>query len=145
MVNPGADPNKIQLDIQGVDRISVDTNGDLVLHKGSDEVRLQAPVVYQEFHGLKVSVTGAYKVQNSTRVSFSLGEYQDQGAGDRSGAGVWNVPRRLLADDQSVGIAVDSDGSAYVAGWTQSTNFPAGLAGWTGAFRSERFRRQAGR
>jgi len=35
-----------------------------------------------------------------------------------------------LANDEAVGITVDSNGSAYVTGWTQSTNFP--LAGQNG-------------
>lgn len=124
VVNPGADPSKIQLDVQGVDRLSLDTNGDLVLHKNTDEVRLQAPVLYQEFHGVKVSVTGQYKIQNSTHVSFSLGQYDKTMPLVIDPVLVYGTFLGGLADDQATGIGVDSDGSAYVTGMTQSTNFP---------------------
>ncbi len=124
VVNPGADPSKIQLDVQGADRLSVASNGDLILHKSTDEVRLQAPVVYQPFHGLKVSVDGQYKIQNSTRVSFALGQYDKTLPLVIDPVLVYGTFLGGLADDQAVGIAVDSDGSAYVAGSTQSTNFP---------------------
>jgi hypothetical protein len=75
IVAPGADPRQIQMEIQGADRLSLAANGDLVLHKGSDEVRLQAPILYQPFHGMQFPVTGQYKVQNSTHVSFTVGQY----------------------------------------------------------------------
>src|SRR5581483_3388127 len=135
VVNPGADPSKIQLDVQGADRLSVDSNGDLVLHKGADEVRLQAPVVYQPFHNLKVSVDGQYKIQNSTHVSFSLGQYDKTLPLVIDPVLVYGTFLGGLADDQAAGVAVDSDGSAYVAGSTQSTNFP--LASQNGPINSQ--------
>ena len=50
VVAPGADPNQIQLDVKGADRMSLAANGDLVLSKGNDEVRLQAPIVLSLIH-----------------------------------------------------------------------------------------------
>ncbi len=124
IVKPGADPKNIQLDVKGVDSLSLADNGDLVLHKGSDEVRLQAPVVYQEFHGLKVSVDGRYQIQNKTQVSFAVGSYDKSMPLVIDPVLVYGTFLGGLADDYAIGIAVDSDGSAYVAGTTNSTNFP---------------------
>ncbi len=123
VIAPGADPSKVQFDVQGADRLSVASNGDLVLHKGSDEIRLQAPVIYQEFHGAQVPVAGQYTV-NSTHVSFALGAYDKTKPLVIDPVLVYGTFLGGLADDQAVGIAVDSNGSAYVAGWTQSNNFP---------------------
>ncbi len=123
VIAPGADASKVQFDVQGVDRLSVASNGDLVLHKGSDEIRLQAPVIYQDFHGAQVPVAGQYSV-NSTHVSFSLGAYDKTMPLVIDPVLVYGTFLGGLANDEAVGIAVDSNGSAYVAGWTQSNNFP---------------------
>jgi hypothetical protein len=124
IVAPGADPSKIQLDVQGVDSLTLAANGDLVLHKGSDEVRLQAPILYQPFHGMKVPVTGQYKVQNSTRVSFSLGPYDETMPLVIDPVLVYSTFLGGVGDDEAAAITVDSSGSAYVPGWTDSPNFP---------------------
>jgi len=127
---PGADPNQIQLDVQGADHLSLAANGDLVLSKGNDEVRLQAPVVYQDFHGMHVPISGAYALQNSNRVSFSLSAYDKTMPLVIDPVLVYGTFLGGIADEQAVGISVDSAGSAYVVGWTQSSNFP--LAGQSG-------------
>ena len=124
VIAPGADPRQIQMDIKGVDRLSLDRNGDLVLHKGSDEVRLQAPILYQEFHGLRVPVAGTYSLQNASHISFTLGQYDKTMPLVIDPVLVYGTFLGGLADDQAVGISVDSAGSAYVVGSTQSTNFP---------------------
>ncbi len=121
---PGADPNQIQLDVKGADHLSLAANGDLVLFKGNDEVRLQAPLAYQEFHGMQVPISGAYTLQNSNRVSFSLGAYDKTMPLVIDPVLDYGTFLGGLADDQAAAIAVDSAGSAYVTGWTDSANFP---------------------
>ena len=124
IVAPGADPRQIQMEIQGADRLSLAANGDLVLHKGSDEVRLQAPILYQPFHGMQVPVTGQYKVQNSTHVSFTVGQYDQTMPLVIDPVLVYSTFLGGVADDEATAITVDSSGSAYVTGWTDSPNFP---------------------
>jgi hypothetical protein len=124
VVAPGADPSQVQFDIKGADHITVAPNGDLILQKGADEVRLQAPIVFQEFQGMHIAVTGQYAVQNSTRVAFALGAYDKTKALVIDPVLVYGTFLGGLANDQAVGITVDSNGSAYVAGSTQSSNFP---------------------
>jgi len=121
---PGADPKLIQLEVQGADRLSLDSDGSLVLHKGSDEIRLLAPELYQQFHGMRVPVTGHYTLQNSTRVSFTVGPYDKTMPLVIDPVMVYGTFLGGLADDKATAIAVDSAGSAYVTGWTQSNNFP---------------------
>jgi Beta-propeller repeat/Abnormal spindle-like microcephaly-assoc'd, ASPM-SPD-2-Hydin len=124
IIAPGADPNQVQLDVKGADRLSIDANGDLILHKGADEVRFQAPVLYQEFHGMHIPITGQYTVQNSTRIAFTLDSYDKTKSLVIDPVLVYGTFLGGLANDQAVGITVDSNGSAYVAGSTQSNNFP---------------------
>ena len=124
VVAPGADPRQIQMEIQGADRLSLAANGDLILHKGNDEVRLEAPIVYQEFRGMQVPVTGHYKLLSPTRVSFALGPYDKTMPLVIDPVLVYGTFLGGLANDAGAGIAVDSAGSAYVVGSTASTNFP---------------------
>ena len=51
IVAPGADPSVIELSFDGVDDLSQDRRGDLVLRTDAGEVRHQRPFVYQEDHG----------------------------------------------------------------------------------------------
>jgi len=122
IVAAGADPAKIILSFEGA-QPRIDRQGDLCLTIEGSEVRLQKPAVYQAAGGGTRNVDGRY-VLDGNRVRFELGAY------DHS--------RELVIDpllvyatylggsfyNYGTGIAVDSQGSAYVTGWTTSTNFP---------------------
>jgi hypothetical protein len=124
VVAPGADPRQIQLDVKGADRLSLADNGDLVMHVGSREIHLQAPTIYQEFRGLQVPVTGQYKLQSPTRVGFALGPYDKTLPLVIDPVLAYGTFLGGLGDDEASGIVVDSLGSAYVTGYTDSPNFP---------------------
>lgn len=124
VISPGADPNQIQLDVKGTDHLSVASNGDLILSKGNDEIRLQAPVLYQEFRGMRIPVTGQYSVRNSTRVFFKVGQYDKTRPLVIDPVLVYSTFLGGSGDDQGVGIGVDSAGNTYITGCTSSTDFP---------------------
>ena len=60
-------------------------------------------------------------VKNSTHVSFALGPYDKTMPLVIDPVLVYGTFLGGLANDEAVGITVDSNGSAYVTGWTQST------------------------
>ena len=140
IVAPGADPRVIRLKVDGADRLEIDVQGDLLLHMSSGDIQLQRPRVYQEIEGVRRELSGHYVVNDAQEVSFQVGTY--------------DASRPLVIDpvlsystylggsqgDEGYGIAVDTAGSAYVAGNTQSTNFPTvnplqpGLVGGNSAF-----------
>jgi hypothetical protein len=124
VVAPGADPRQIQLEVKGADRLSLADNGDLVMHVAEREIHLQAPTLYQEFHGLQVPVTGQYKLQSATRVAFALGPYDKTMPLVIDPVLAYGTFLGGLGDDEASAIAVDSLGSAYVTGYTDSPNFP---------------------
>ena len=72
-VAPGADPNRIQLDLSGADKLQVDSNGDLVLAKEGRELRFQAPHIYQNASAGQQSVSGAFVLRDNDHVSFKVG------------------------------------------------------------------------
>src|SRR2546430_982050 len=70
VVRPGADPNRIVLEVQGCDSLEVDAQGDLVLHTAAGPVRQRKPVVYQEVAGRRRAIAGGYVLKGGQRVGF---------------------------------------------------------------------------
>jgi hypothetical protein len=126
---PGANPKQIQFDVKGADSVHVDQNGDLVLETPQGSLHMKSPVLYQTINNMRLPLSGGYLMKNSTRVGFSLSGYDANKPLVIDPVLLYSTYLGGLADDQPVGVAVDPDGSAYVAGWTQSTNFPLASQG----------------
>lgn len=138
VIAPDADPGAIRLEVvpeahesfrrpQQPSPLRLDANGDLVIAAASGEVRFHKPVVYQTSAAQPFTrefVSARYTLAANHEVGFAVGSY------DRT--------RPLVIDpvlsfatylggsyaDIGIGIAVDSSGSAYIAGATYSANFP---------------------
>jgi hypothetical protein len=130
VVNPGANPDKIELSFDGAQRMITDGSGELVLTTKTGEMRLEHPVAYQENNGTRRPVDARFVVKNGHQVSFALGSY------DHSRELVIDPPISVSyatylggsGEEAATGINVDSAGNAYVTGGTNSTSFP----GYTG-------------
>jgi hypothetical protein len=124
IVAPGADASAIRLSWDGGRDLRVDDSGSLVLRLANGELRFSKPIVYQEANGAREMIAAKYVVSDARIVSFEIADY------DRN--------RTLVIDptlaystylggtqrDQALAVAVDSAGRAYVAGHTDSVNFP---------------------
>jgi hypothetical protein len=124
VVAPGADPSAIRMNLEGANQLRINAQGDLVLSVSGGEVTLQKPVVYQQLNGARHEIAGAYLLAGKHGVSFAVANY------DRSEPlvldPVLNYSSYLggSSDDSGFGIAVDSQGDAFVTGTTFSTDFP---------------------
>jgi hypothetical protein len=133
---PGADPKAITLLIEGVEALAIDGHGDLVLQTHAGPLRMPKPRIYQERNGVRQAIAGGYLLKGPQRVGFQVGSYD---------------PARPLVIDPvlsystylggsggefGLGIAVGGAGSAYVTGYTRSTDFPTAnpLQGTLGGF-----------
>lgn len=118
VVSPGADPAHIRLRFKGMNGMKLDKGGNLILSLRQGEIDLHRPEIYQESATGRTKVSGSFKRVARNTVGFSLGQY------DHS--------RELIIDPvltystyldtggayPASAIAVDSEGSAYVAGTT---------------------------
>ena len=131
VVAPGADPSRIRLKFRGAGTLRIDDKGDLVLGAGDEQVRLQKPQVYQEASGTRKIVEGSY-FATANIVRFRVGDYDHSRALIIDPTLDYSTTFGGSGYDQGNGIAVDSSGNAYVAGFTASSNFPT----TTGAFQT---------
>ena len=120
---PGADPGRIQFEIRGASQIELDGKGNLVLQTISGELRFQSPVVYQESNGSRVPVHGAYAMNDSAHVAFQVAHYDASKPLVIDPVLVYSTYLGGSGTDQPTGIAVDSTGSVYITGYTNSADF----------------------
>ncbi|MDA2929354.1 SBBP repeat-containing protein [Acidobacteria bacterium AH-259-O06] len=128
VVAPGADPKTITLRFQGADTLEVDDQGDLVLHTGGGEVRLQKPLVYQEVDGVRQEISGGYRLKGQHQVGFQLGLYDAATPLVVDPVLVYSTYLGGFGNEGGFRIAVDPEGNAYVTGGTNSTDFPTANA-----------------
>lgn len=127
VVEPGADPRRIALSYSGATSIVASIRGDrsLSIRAGGLEMIEQAPLAYQfDPSGDRRIVESRYVLIDSHTVGFELEAY--------------NPALTLIVDpvityatyiggsgsSAVTSLAVDSSGNLYVAGWTDSIDFP---------------------
>ena len=121
---PGADPASIRFDFEGVPEVSVDPAGNLVGRTSKGSFELRKPTVYQEASGVRRAIKGVFSVTHGHTVGFRLGAY------DRSlplvidPVLVFSTFLGGSSGDTANAIATDSASNIYVAGVTQSADFP---------------------
>ena len=131
IVNPGGNPDDILLTYNGIEGLSTNGEGELLIGTAFGDLKETRPYIYQEIEGER-AVDGSFEIRSSASRSqtrkFSYG-FQ---------VGSYNLSYPLIIDPTLIystylggssyeygeGIAVDSSGSAYVTGRTASPNFP---------------------
>src|SRR5215217_9011754 len=124
VIAPGANPKLIKFRVEGAERLRLDRQGNLLLILKHGEVRLNKPFVYQlAEEGSRSEVKGSYVI-NGNEIRFKV-------RGADSGKPLVIDPVLSYSTflggnshDQAFGIAVDTQGNAYVTGATSSNVFP---------------------
>jgi YVTN family beta-propeller protein len=133
VVAPGADPAQIRLAIGGASKISLDADGNAVIGWKNGEVRLLKPGLYQEVRGETIEIAGGYALKGN-ELRLVVGQYDHRQKLVIDPVLSYSTYLGGSAIDYAYGIAVDSSGSAYVAGYTSSTNFPVSTAPEQGTY-----------
>jgi hypothetical protein len=139
VVAPNASADQIRLNFNGVKKVKIDGDGNLVLKIRRETIKFAAPVSYQESENGRVAIASRYVLKGKNKVAFELGEY------DKSKS--LTIDPRLLYStyiggntefidivegkgDSISGIAIDTSGNAYITGNTDSTDFPFSGSAW---------------
>ena len=132
IVAPGADPSRISLHVSGGKKVSLNPQGDLVIASASGDLMLRRPNVYQEVGGTRREVAANYEQRSERSVGVAVGSYDSTKplvvdpvvvySTYLGGATAAVPPDNALSS--AAGVAVDSAGDAYVAGSTDTTDFP---------------------
>ena len=130
---PGADPNQIGLSVGGAKRVSVDRSGALRLAVEGGSVRQLRPHAYQVVNGKRRTVDSSYTVRGD-HVSIRLGAYDHRLPLTIDPTLAYSTYLSGSGTDVGEGIAVDSSGAAYVAGETDSTDFPTSPGAYRTAY-----------
>jgi hypothetical protein len=129
VVAPGRDAAAIAMEFAGASKMEIEpASGDLILGVGEKTIRQHKPIVYQETSGGRREVEGRYALRSGGRVGFEVGEYDANAALIIDPVLQYSTFLGGNGEDQADGIAIDSSGNAYVAGFTQSTDFPVANA-----------------
>jgi hypothetical protein len=123
IVAPGADPSPIKMSFGGADGMSIGSQGELRLSVSDGELIQPAPFIYQERHGLRQQVAGAFAISGDN-VTFDIGTYDRDLPLVIDPAVVFSSFLGGSGTDTGNGIDVGDDGSIYVTGDTDSMNFP---------------------
>lgn len=132
-VRPGADPALVTLQFDPGQQASINARGELeiALSQGAT-FRHGKPVLYQEVHGARVEVEGAYALLADNQVGFSVFGYDPtrELVIDPPVVGYSTYLGGGPNDDDVADIVVDTTGNVYAVGWTGSANFPVKAGGF---------------
>ncbi len=128
---PGTDLNIIKLALQGVEKLEVNDQQELVLHTAAGSVKLHQPLAYQQVNGLRKAIASHYVLKGKNQVGFQVAAYDrsqpliiDPVLSYSTNLGGSNYYGSYTLSDMGTGIAVDRDGNAYVTGEANAINFP---------------------
>jgi hypothetical protein len=134
VIAPKADPRVIALSFSGMDKFYKDANGDLVAEVNGQPVRFVKPYAYQKIAGVPKPVAVDYELASAGRVHLRLGDYDSNAELIIDPVVSYATYLGGSKTDVANGIAVDSQGSAYITGGTCSSNFPVSSIFHSGTF-----------
>jgi outer membrane protein assembly factor BamB len=101
--------------------VQIDEKGNLlILYEGGTIIE-SAPMAWQETEGGRKPVTAAYVLHGEHEVGFSLADYIPGIQVVIDPVMNWNTFLGTSGNDYSTGIAVDTSGNVYVAGYSMAT------------------------
>ncbi len=129
-VAPQQDPKQINIAVTGADKLEIGGSGELIAHTGNGPVTFTAPIAFQEnAAGERVAVAVSYALNAAgNHYGFALGNYDH--------AQPLVIDPFLQAtffggrgEEQPYAISIHpTNGDVYIAGYSNSTNLPAGGA-----------------
>jgi len=120
----GGDPSRIAFRAVGATNMRIDDSGNLVVATSAGELTERRPVVYQGDGADRRPVAGGFDIRGDGTIGFRVGPYDH--AQPLVIDPILSYSTYLGGGGGDVGLAADvgADGSIYLAGSTDSINFP---------------------
>jgi hypothetical protein len=128
VVGPGKDARQVRFRIEGEEKARLNGAGELVLETKGGEVILQRPKAYQASGAGKRTVAVRYARRGRNEWGFEVEKYRHDEPLIIDPFLNYSTYLGGSGGDLAYGIAVDSSDNAYVAGFTNSSNFPTQYA-----------------
>jgi hypothetical protein len=126
-VQPGADPSKIQVQVDGAEGLKLSKDGEIIIQTGLGDLKLSKPIAWQEKDGKKLPVEVSYKLIGKNRYSFEVAK-ADPSLPIVIDPILQSTYLGGSGSDGARALAISSDGYVYVAGGTDSNDFPGATA-----------------
>ena len=129
-LQPGSDPGIIRMGYQGIDRLWVDSEGSLVLETPFGPLKETAPLTYEVTGRRRNGISARFWTEEAAGrgqplvYGFELGRYAANAELLIDPTLIYSSFLGGGSNEYGWGVAVDSSGCAYVAGYTASTDFP---------------------
>lgn len=124
ILTPGTEPEAIVMAFDGAEGVSLDKNGNLVLHTAKGKIVQQAPMAYQNRDGERKKVASHYVLKDKNHVTLALADYSQSEPLIIDPVLDYGTYLGGSATDDGLGIAVDKNGMAFVTGSANSADFP---------------------
>ena len=136
-IKPKADPEKILITFSGIESLVANSKGELEVNTKQGIKKFSRPIAYQVIDGDRKEVEVSYSVKDN-KYGFKLGSY--------------NTNHELIIDpllastflggsynDYSTCLSFDTNGNVYVAGVTESIDFPVTVGAYNPTFSAGSF------
>jgi hypothetical protein len=122
-IAPGANPRVIAMHFDGVDKISINPQGELILSLAGGKIRQPKPVIYQTVDGVRKEIAGGYQLVDTHTVAFAVGQYDHSQPLIIDPVLSYSTYFGGSAGDTAYAVALDASGNVYITGQTFSKEF----------------------
>jgi len=124
IVTPGANPDDIRLSFEGVENMLLDERDNLIVQTSAGKLHLRKPIIYQENHGIRKSISGGFVLDDHHQVRLQVSAFDTQKPLVIDPVLHYSTFLGGEGSDKALDVALDPEGNVIITGYTSSTDFP---------------------